>query len=227
MRLLSIDTSGAVCSVAVFEQGRLISEIYLHHHLNHSAVLMELVDECLERAECKLAQMDCFAVSIGPGSFTGLRIGIGTVKAFSQATGKGIAAISSLDLLAQNAPEQRGIVCALMDARNRRVFAAIYQDGAKILEDCVLELGDLKERLPDNQPVYFVGDGALAYQDELKQSFPGCSFAPSQFCLQRASAAYPLALAAMQQGKLLTSQQAKLNYLVQSQAERNLREKGQ
>ena len=188
---------------------------------------MELVDECLERAECKLSQMDCFAVSIGPGSFTGLRIGIGTVKAFSQATGKGIAAISSLDLLAQNAPEQRGIVCALMDARNRRVFAAIYQDGAKILEDCVLELGDLKERLPDNQPVYFVGDGALAYQNELRQSFPGCSFAPSQFCLQRASAAYPLALAAMQQGKLLTSQQAKLNYLVQSQAERNLREKGQ
>ncbi len=227
MRLLSIDTSGAVCSAAVFEQDRLISEIYLHHRLNHSAVLMELIDECLERAECKLSQIDCFAVSVGPGSFTGLRIGIGTVKAFSQATSKGIAAVSSLDLLAQNAPEQRGVVCALMDARNRRVFAAIYENGKKILEDCVLELDELKEKLPQNQPIYFVGDGALAYLEDLKERFPGCSFAPSQFCLQRASAAYPLALAAMQQGKLLTSQQAKLNYLVQSQAERNFKEKGQ
>lgn len=227
MRLLSIDTSGAVCSAAVFEQERLISEIYLHHHLNHSAVLMELVDECLERAECKLSQIDYFAVSIGPGSFTGLRIGIGTIKAFSQATGKGIAAISSLDLLAQNAPEQRGVVCALMDARNRRVFAAIYENGKKILEDCVLELEELKAKFSPNQPIYFVGDGALAYLDDLKKSFPDCAFAPSQFCLQRASAAYPLALAAIQQGKLLTSQQAKLNYLVQSQAERNLKEKGQ
>ena len=72
-----------------------------------------------------------------------------------------------------------------------------------------------------------MGDGALAYLEDLKERFPGCSFAPSQFCLQRASAAYPLALAAMQQGKLLTSQQAKLNYLVQSQAERNFKEKGQ
>ena len=149
------------------------------------------------------------------------------VKAFSQATGKGIAAVSSLDLLAQNAPEQRGIVCALMDARNRRVFAAIYENGQKRLEDCVLELNELKEKLPQNQPVYFVGDGALAYLEDLKEGFPECTFAPSQFCLQRASAAYPLALAAMQQGNLLTSQQAKLNYLVQSQAERNLREKGQ
>ena len=127
------------------------------------------------------------------------------VKAFSQATGKGIAAVSSLDLLAQNAPEQRGVVCALMDARNRRVFAAIYENGKKILEDCVLELDELKEKLPQNQPIYFVGDGALAYLDDLKERFPG----------------------AMQQGKLLTSQQAKLNYLVQSQAERNFKEKGQ
>lgn len=225
MNLLSIDTSGAVCSVAVFCGEQLVSECYLHHRLNHSAVLMELVDRCLKDAECSLSQMDLFAVSVGPGSFTGLRIGVGTIKAFAQATGKKVAAVSTLDLLAQNAPERRGVVCTLMDARNRRVFASAFQAGEKILKDCALELSELKERLPFGEAVYFVGDGAHMYYGELQKIFEDCSFAPANLCLQRASAAYPLALAAMRQGALLTCEEVELNYLVQSQAERNYKEK--
>ncbi len=225
MNLLSIDTSGAACSAAVFCQGRLVSEQYLHHQKTHSAVLLELIDGCLARAELNLSQMELFAVSIGPGSFTGLRIGIGTVKAFAQATGKKIAALSALDLLAQNAPEKRGVVCALMDARNQRVFVSAYQDGEKILEDCALDLAELKEKLPSGKAVYFLGDGALSYREQLAVAFGDAQFAPPHLCLQRASAAYQLALAAAERNELVSCEQAKLNYLVQSQAERNYKEK--
>lgn len=221
MKLLSIDTSGAACSVAVFADGRLKSEEYRHHQLNHSAVLLGMIDSCLAKAGHRVSEMDAFAVSIGPGSFTGLRIGIGTVKAFAQATGKKIAGVSTLDLLAQNAPEARGVVCPLIDARNNRVFTAVYEDGKKLTEEAVLSLEELGETLPAGKPAYFLGDGALAYRSFLEESFSGCAIAPCNLCLQRASGAYSLALTAIEQGRLLTCEEAKLNYLVQSQAERN------
>ena len=121
-------------------------------------------------------------MSIGPGSFTGLRIGIGTVKAFAQATGKKIVGVSTLDLLAENAPEEQGIVCPLIDARNNRVFTAVYEDGKKLTEEAVLSLEELGETLPAGKARLFSGGRGFGIPFVFGRKFFGmrhCAFATS------------------------------------------------
>ncbi len=225
MNILSIDTSGGACSAATSRDGALVAEKYMHIGFNHSVVLMPLVDDLLRTAGVSMQEIGLFAVTIGPGSFTGLRIGVSTVKAFAQATGKPVAPVGTLDLLAQNFSAFPGILCPMLDARRDRVYTCVYRQGKKILQDTVEPIGSLAERLSKEpaQPLLFLGDGVDVYKDFFTASFPRALFAPEFLRYQRASAAMDLAAAAFAEGRALSCFDVRLQYLTKSQAERNLR----
>jgi tRNA threonylcarbamoyl adenosine modification protein YeaZ len=128
MKILAIDTSGKTVSAAVAEDGRILAEYWLRHGKTHAEALMPCVDATLSGLDAQPGDMDAFAVICGPGSFTGLRIGIAAVKAFAYADGKRVAAIPTLDALAYNLSGYAGsLLCPVMDARNGNVYQALYR----------------------------------------------------------------------------------------------------
>ena len=110
MKILALDTSGRACSAAVAEDETLLCEVYIDRGLTHSVTLLPAVEDCLLRAGIAMGEMDAFAAAVGPGSFTGLRIGVNTVKAMAQAQGKPVLAVSTMDALAANAAGTGGLV---------------------------------------------------------------------------------------------------------------------
>ena len=127
MKILSIETAGNICAVAVTEDDKLIKEEILNDGNTHSVKLMPLLDKLLSEADTKISDIDLFACDIGPGSFTGIRIGVSTIKAFMDVTNKKALGISSLEILAENIEENEDIVCALIDAKNENVYYGFFK----------------------------------------------------------------------------------------------------
>lgn len=224
MNILAMDTSGSVCSVAVAQGEKIVAFAYVDNGLTHSALLMPRIDACLCEAGLTVADMDLFAVSAGPGSFTGLRIGVTTAKAFAQAMDKPIAAFDTLAVLATNFVDYAGLVCPVINARNNRVYAALYEDGELLKDSAVVEVAQICNFV-GNESVLFCGDGIDAYQEELMQQCKKAIFAPSHMRYQRADALIHLAMGASAQKKVYTAFDVELTYLVESQAERMLKER--
>ncbi len=221
MKLLLIDTSGALCSAAVAEGETILSECCTNNGLTHSATLMERIDGVLKAASATLTDMDAFAVTAGPGSFTGLRIGLSTAKAFSQVTGKPVLALSTLSLLAENFLGLYDAVCPVMDARAGRVYTALFRRGTRVEPDGVMELADLSSFIGAEERVLFTGDGVDQYAPALKILFPNAVFAPGNMRYQKASFGAGLALRDYEKGLVYDAKSLRVNYLVKSQAERN------
>src|SRR5690554_6838918 len=127
MRVLAVESSSVVAGIAILDDSSLVYEGYNHHKKNHSQALMPMIENALITSELKLSDIDIIAVTKGPGSFTGLRIGISTVKGLAQATEKKVAAIPTLDSLAHNITGFSGLVCPIMDARRDQVYICIYK----------------------------------------------------------------------------------------------------
>lgn len=127
MKVLAVEASSLVAGVAILDDSNLIYEGYNHHKRNHSQILMQMVENALLASELELSDIDIIAVTCGPGSFTGLRIGISTVKGLAQATRKKVAAVPTLDSLAHNITGFSGLVCPIMDARRDQVYTSIYR----------------------------------------------------------------------------------------------------
>jgi tRNA threonylcarbamoyladenosine biosynthesis protein TsaB len=168
MKILAIDTTGDTCSVAIGQDGNYICSQYLHDKNTHSVNLMPMIDRCLNMCDMTIDDIDAFAIAVGPGSFTGIRIGVCTVKGFATLSDKPCIAISTLDGLAQNAFAFSGTICPLIDARRSESYFAFYQsDGRSIkrISDYGADKLDvfLKD-LPDGN-VCFVGDGAINYKE--------------------------------------------------------------
>jgi len=166
MKLLALDTSTRGCSVAVWAAGRVAAELRTVNARTHSAHLMTMIRDTLLRAQTGLEALDGFAVTVGPGSFTGLRIGISTILGLSAATGKPIAGISGLDALAMQAAAPDILICPMIDGRRNEVYAARYR---WINEDLVKEMAE--QVLPPeiaitgvDTPALFAGNGAQLYQ---------------------------------------------------------------
>lgn len=121
MKILSIETVGNICAVALTEDNNLIKEEILEDGNTHSVKLMPLVDKLLKETNITVNDIDLFACDIGPGSFTGIRIGVSTIKAFIDVTNKKTVGVSSLEILARNVDED-GIICSLLDAKNDNVY---------------------------------------------------------------------------------------------------------
>lgn len=147
MNILMIDTSGPACGVAIMADGRLVYEAELTHKQTHSQRVMPMVDAALQMSDMTLEDMDVLGAVVGPGSFTGVRIGVSTVKALAHAAGKPCVAVDALEALAANVTAFDGVVCPILDARAQQVYGAMFKDGKRVLEDVVEKLALFLDRV--------------------------------------------------------------------------------
>lgn len=166
MRILAVDTASGSGSVAVADGDDFLAEIVSARRETHSRYLMTLIDRALQMAGLRLNEIDGFAVTRGPGSFTGLRIGISTVKGLAWVTQKPVVGISSLEALAVQAAPASSLICAMLDARNNEVYLGRYRivDGRlkKDLDEQVVSPAVAIEGI--DETCFFIGDGALKYR---------------------------------------------------------------
>ncbi|MGE5328366.1 MAG: tRNA (adenosine(37)-N6)-threonylcarbamoyltransferase complex dimerization subunit type 1 TsaB [Deltaproteobacteria bacterium] len=225
MRILAIDSSGAAASCAVIEDGIVIGEYSINNKLTHSQKLMPMIDQLLKGLDFKPNNIDAYGCSIGPGSFTGLRIGISIVKGMAQALNKPAVGVSTLDGLAWNISGTSGYICPIIDARNDNVYTAVYQSsdtGPNLKSEYMaVNIKELIELLPKDKTITFVGDAVLKFKELLKENlYDICSIPPSHLLLPRASSVgYACCLLAAA-GNLKSAYSLTPLYLRPSQAER-------
>ncbi len=192
MKILAIETSTMLGGIAVMDDlSGLIAEVRLNVKSTHSERLVTGIDYVLKQAGLKVSDIDVFAVAIGPGSFTGLRIGLSTVKGFSYSTGKPIVSVPTLEALAWNFPYCRPPVCTMLDARKKEVYAALFkwdkEDFIRLTDDVSIKVDGLLEKIKDiltttnkisiigeadmegclDEKIVFTGEGALLYRDKI------------------------------------------------------------
>lgn len=230
MKILAIDTSGQNCSVAIIDEEKVICDFNLSIGTTHSETLLPMIDEVCKTSRIDLSEVDVLACGIGPGSFTGLRIGLATIKGFALAQNKNVVGVPTLDALAYNIANFDGLICSVLDARNNNVYAGIYKyvNNKVILQDDYITenldtlIDILKEK---NEKVIFVGDGAVSFKEKFIQSLnEKALFAPLHLNNQLSSS---VAKAALDRALLNDFDDADtLNpmYLKKSQAERTFEE---
>lgn len=222
--ILAADTSAKTATVALFENEVLIAEYTQNIGLTHSEGFLPLVETMLSATKRNISDIDYFAVTNGPGSFTGLRIGVSTVKGLAHAVKKPLVEVSTLDALAENVPHFSGYVCPILDARRQEVYAAVYKNGEKLMEDTPLPLTDLFSFLKEHRgKVLFLGDGATNYQDVIKKALKDKAvFAPAHLVLQKASSAGIAAMKQIKAGNTVSYADIAIRYLKASQPEQQL-----
>ena len=162
MNILAVDTAGKTAGVALLQDGRLLYEVYLDGGLTHSETLLPLIDTCLKLCGLTCAGIDLFGVNAGPGSFTGLRIGLAAVKGLAFPRHTPCAPVSTLEALAAGHVGQGTVLCAL-DARRGQVYCAAFdlETHARLLEDDARAAASLADFVKScKKPLFFVGDGA-------------------------------------------------------------------
>ena len=198
MNILAIDTSGPACSAAVSKDGVLIQEIVMNSALTHSETLMPAVERVLAQAGITVNEVDLFACVAGPGSFTGVRIGVCACRALAHAAGKPCVRINALKALAASAFGIGGVICPILDARRQQVYCAAYRyEGERLVcvkSDEAMPLTDFIKALPENETLYFTGDGVSVHESAIRSIIGDRAvFAPLHMRVLRASAACYLA----------------------------------
>jgi tRNA threonylcarbamoyladenosine biosynthesis protein TsaB len=204
MLILGIETSTATGSVAIVSDDAVVAQYSLNIEVTHSERLMSTVDRVLKDTGLSMADVGGFAVAIGPGSFTGLRIGLATVKGLAFATGKPVAAVPTLLALAWNLPAAAWPVCPLLDARKNEVYAALYAfEGAvyaQVMRETTIRLPELAARLSGK--TVFTGEAAHLYRREILDRFGDRAlFAPRAAALPSAATVAELGLGLIKNGK--------------------------
>lgn len=193
MRVLALESSAKSASVSFVEDGIIKCEMYLSVGLTHSATLMPLVKSCMEYANCKISELDLIAVANGPGSFTGVRIGVATAKGLAQKDNIACIGISSLEAIAYNFLNSGALICSVMDARCSQVYTALFKsDNSKIKrisEDEAISIDALNKKLAGyNEKIIICGDGTdvcrgkiegknIVFADEINKNQRACSVA--------------------------------------------------
>lgn len=195
MLILALESSAKAASVALCRDGVLIAQSQQCSGLTHSCTLLPMAEQLLKNTDTKLADVDAIAVARGPGSFTGVRIGVCAAKGMAHAAGKPCARVNSLAALAAGLPFVPGVVCPILDARREQVYCAAYRwTGAtlpeKILPDAALPLTELLKALPENEIITFTGDGAAVHEARIRALLgERARFAPPHARVLRASSA--------------------------------------
>lgn len=219
MNILAIDTSSVCASCALLKEDKIISEAAVSNGLVHSRSLMPMIEQCLQAAGTDAEEIDVFACVAGPGSFTGVRIGVCAIKGMAQAFGKPCAAVNTLDCLRENLPFAP-LVCPIMDARRGQVYCAVYEGSRILLNSGALALEELLAFLKQKTCV-FLGDGVAVHREAISATLKERAlFAPAHLNDTRAAAAAVLAKKAAEENKLISAAALEAIYLRKPQAER-------
>ena len=225
MKVLALETSAKAVSAAVAENGRVLAYVYQNVGQTHSVTLMPMVDGMLKNAGLTIADCACIAVACGPGSFTGLRIGVSAAKGLAWALEKPCCGVSTLEAMAQNALLHEGLVICAMDARRNQIYNAVFDCHGGALErltpDRAIALEQLCAEIKNSEKAkIIVGDGAILCYNYLSENGVGCALAPTQQLMQNAAGVALAAEAMAARGETVSAQELRPVYLRLSQAER-------
>lgn len=231
MKILAIESSGLVASVAVIEDNTLLGEYTMNHKKTHSQTLLPMLDELAKMIELDMNSLDAIAVSQGPGSFTGLRIGAATAKGLGLALNKPIIPVPTVDALAFNLWGTDKLVCPLMDARRQQAYTGLYTfENEKlhtVISQCAVDISEVVAEVnKQDREVIFLGDGVPVFEEYLKEHITvPYSFAPATCHIQRATSVAALGEVLYNKGVVESARDHKPEYLRVSQAERERAEK--
>lgn len=223
MLVLAIDTATLAGSAALYQDG-LLASCFLHTKKTHSERLLPMIDFLVQSIDLALKDIDLITVVNGPGSFTGIRIGVTTAKTLAQMLHKPLAAVNTLEVLAANIASEKDLICPVLDARKKEVYTACYKrdengELLELLEPAALSVQKLLEFLKDrDEDIWFVGDGLGVYGEELGAALGGrFKTAPDHLKLPNAAAAAELGLKTWHKG--LQQDTVEPLYLRRSEAE--------
>lgn len=230
MLLLAFETSAKAASAALFDEKKLLGECYQNTGLTHSQTLLVMAEEMLKQCGKTAQDVTDIAVAAGPGSFTGVRIGVAAAKGFSWGAELPCWGVSTLEAMALGLGVYNGYVCPVMDARRSQVYNALFRAECgkctRIREDRAISLQELGEELQKlTGPVFLVGDGSLLCYNTLLEKVPNLVCPSEHRMHQRAAGVGLAALAMMDRGEKSDGNALQPNYLRLSQAERERNEK--
>ncbi len=230
MRILGIESSSLVASVAIVEDETTMAEYTVNFKKTHSQTLLPMIDEMVKLLEIDLSTVDAIAVSGGPGSFTGLRIGSATAKGLGLALHKPLIHVPTLDATAYNLYGTEALICPIMDARRNQVYTGIYRfrESFEIVHgQDAMDIDELIGILNSmGEPVIFLGDGVPVFRSRIEETLTvRALFAPAHVNRQRASAVAAMGAVYFKEGKTETAMEHKPDYLRKSQAEREREER--
>lgn len=226
MIVLSIDSSSKVATAALLNNDEVLGEYVLNNKREHSVLLMPMIENLLKDCNLTVNDIDGYVVSKGPGSFTGLRIGMATIKGLSFGSSKPYISISTLDALAYSLINFKGIICPIMDALRENVYTGLYKNSngqlKSIIEPTPMDIDELVATLKEqNEDVIFTGDAVSKHKDYIEEHLPKAQFAPNHLSIIRASSLGELGLNLLKDGKCDDPNSAPI-YLKQPQAVREL-----
>ncbi|HLV10593.1 MAG TPA: tRNA (adenosine(37)-N6)-threonylcarbamoyltransferase complex dimerization subunit type 1 TsaB [Halanaerobiales bacterium] len=228
MLVMGIDTSGEIGAVGLTSAEGIIGEINIRLRRQHSERLLPNIDILFKETGKKLNELDGIGVTTGPGSFTGLRIALATVKTLAQVLNIPVIGISSLELLAYNLSQHQGWLVPLIDARRERVYTALFHNwdcdirSRKTWKEQAVKVSQLIEELEEldqRGSFYFTGDGCQKYRDILKNSGLNTFFAPPSICIPRGGGLAELSRYYLERGKSDNYGEILPDYLKKPQAE--------
>lgn len=224
MRLLMIDSATIVATAAVLDEERLLGETIVNYKKKHSEKMLPAIDHLLKDSGLDIKNIDVFGVVNGPGSFTGLRIGMATAKGFAQALDRPMVTVSTLEALAANIAYADGVICPMLDAQRNQVYTAAY----------VPEAGGLRQVIPEqacaidtlvaalekfDKPIYLLGDALPKFGDTICNKLPNVVKVAPYLAMNRASSAAAIGLKKALAGETTDCKLAELNYIRKSSAE--------
>lgn len=227
MNILSIDTSTSVATVSLIDKNNVLGEFTINNGCTHSEHLLNMIDTMFKLLKIDITTIDYIACTNGPGSFTGIRIGVATAKSIAHALNKKIIPVPTLEALAYNIYSTSKIIVPIINARRNNVYTAYYRikgENLEIIKDCMQEnISTLLEELRTyDKDVIFCGDGVLLFKDEIIDY--GYSVVPLNLLMLQASAVGALAVKKLEEDKVVTYKEFEPFYLKPTLAEREYEE---
>lgn len=168
MKILAISTSSSVCSVSILDDCEVINELNIKDTKTHSEKLMLLIDKALNDSNIGLSDIDLIACDNGPGSFTGIRIGIATIKALAEVQNLPVISVSSLEALSYNNKSEKEFICSIIDAKNNQVYCGIFNNKHQLVEDYMAnDINEIMKTINKYNNIIFIGDGAVVHKELL------------------------------------------------------------
>ncbi len=227
MLVFGIDTCCMAATAALVSDSTLVAQTIVNQNKTHSQIMMPQIEEMFKITDIDPACVDAFAAAVGPGSFTGVRIGVATAKAMAQAANKPCVAVSTLEALAYSSKFFDGIAAPILDARREQVYNALFDCGkngiSRLCEDRALALEDLLDEIKElDKDVIFMGDGVLVFEDEIRRTLGNRAFfAPKTTAMNLGGAVAELGAQKFARGEVVSCGDLVPCYVRLSQAERD------